>query len=575
MKSLRKAACALLMFFPLLVSAATELEPGYKKEANEMLSEGLRSTLRLSLRIDKFYLSDVKQDNPAVEPSADDKARGFVAFNRQYMCPVYFNSNPNKLELGLSGFEIQTTPGEREPVTVGLVPLEDLDVTVSVSDAKCGGSVIPASAFDLRAVKHLIKAVDFGVSQLRPEMIIKQNPVKLYKGVTRQLWITLETPEDALPGKYSAEITLKAGEKQALKIPLAVEVLPFKLVRDSGMQFGWFAMNFTDAAFADYAKHGNNSIHGFPGVAPEVTGGKCKIDFSELDKAAALVKKYGFAGHLNLMSAPHLGNVEQFSDEFNSAYVDGIKQLNDWAKKKGIKIYFHLADEIREEDPSRNLSSASKLVKLARQVPDAVLWNDPMRDNDGKVDYISIADMFDILAPHCGPYNARIMARTRELNKPLWFYNSGRSRASFGFVMWKNGSRGRIEWAYTCWDENSSREPTTWSTCRAGDPYAGIVYPLKGELIPSPNYEWCSEGIDDHAYIYTLEQEIKKASAGTAAQKSAAKKAASLLSAIKEKTDSYCGATDMGGTADKNEYDAIAWRKQIAAEIVKLKALSK
>jgi len=48
-----------------------------------------------------------------------------------------------------------------------------------------------------------------------------------------------------------------------------------------------------------------------------------------------------------------------------------------------------------------------------------------------------------------------------------------------------------------------------------------------------------------------------------------------LLSAIKEKTDSYCGATDMGGTADRNEYDAIAWRRQIAGEIVKLKALSK
>jgi len=575
MTAIRKLACAILLLLPVFASAATELEPGCKNEANEMLSEGLRSTLRLSLRIDKFYLSEVKQDTPAVEPSADDKARGFIAFNRHYMYPVYFNSNPKKPELDLSGFELQTTPGEREPVTVGLVPLEDLDVTVSVSDAKCGGALIPAAAFDIRAVKHLIKAVDFGVSQLRPEMIIKQNRVKLYKGVTRQLWITLETPEDALPGKYSAEITLKAGDKKGLKIPLVVEVLPFKLLRDPGMQFGWFAMNFTDAAFANYAKHGNNSIHGFPGVVAEVSGGKCKIDFSELDKAAALVKKYGFAEHLNLMGAPRLRNAEQFSAEFNSAYVDGIKQLNDWAIKKGLKIYFHLADEIREEEPSRNLASASKLVKLARQVQDAVLWNDPMRDSDGKVDYISIADMFDIIAPHCWSHNARIIARTRELNKPLWFYNSGRSRASFGFVMWKNGSRGRIEWAYTCWDENSSREPTTWSTCRAGDPYAGIVYPLKGELIPSPNYEWCSEGIDDHAYIYTLEQEIRKAQEGTAAQKSAAKKAASLLSAIKEKTDSYCGATDMGGTADRNEYDAIIWRKQIAAETVKLKALSK
>ena len=94
-------------------------------------------------------------------------------------------------------------------------------------------------------------------------------------------------------------------------------------------------------------------------------------------------------------------------------------------------------------------------------------------------------------------------------------------------------------------------------------------------MVPSPNYEWCSEGIDDHAYIYTLEQETRKAEAGTAEQKSGAKKAASLLSAIREKTDSYCGATDTGGNTDKNEYDTMVWRKQIAQEIVRLKALSK
>ena len=115
MTAIRKLACAILLLLPVFASAATELEPGCKNEANEMLSEGLRSTLRLSLRIDKFYLSEVKQDNPAVEPSADDKARGFIAFNRHYMYPVYFNSNPKKPELDLSGFELQTTPGEREP----------------------------------------------------------------------------------------------------------------------------------------------------------------------------------------------------------------------------------------------------------------------------------------------------------------------------------------------------------------------------------------------------------------------------------------------------------------------------
>ncbi|MEI7905435.1 MAG: glycoside hydrolase domain-containing protein, partial [Candidatus Firestonebacteria bacterium] len=460
--------------------------------------------------------------------------------------------------------------------TVGLVALEDCSIAVGISEAKsAAGDIIKSSAFDVRAVKHLLKSVDSGLVQLRPEMIVKQNPVNMYAGITRQLWITLETPEDAKPGIYTAEVSLKAGEKQGLKIPVKIEVLPFKLERDPEMQFGWFSMTFSEAAFADYKKHGNNSIHGFPGIYPQVSGGKCSFDFSEYDRVAELVKKNGFDKFWNLMHPPRLSDQEQFSGEFNSAYVDGLDQLSKWARKKGIKAYFHLVDEIREEEPQRNLASAKKLVELARKVPGIVLWNDPMRDNDGKKDYTEIADMFDMIAPHCWSPNAKIIARTRELKKPLWFYNSGRSRASFGFVMWKNNSRGRIEWAYTCWDENSSREATTWSTCRAGDPNAGIVYPLKGELIPTPNYEWCSEGIDDHAYIYTLEQAITAASSGSAESKTAAARSKALLQAIKDKTEIYCGATDMGGTGDKNEYDTIKWRKAIAAEIVKLKTVIK
>ncbi|MEI7904107.1 MAG: hypothetical protein WCI43_01680, partial [Candidatus Firestonebacteria bacterium] len=158
---MRKLLVFLSLLLPLSLSAAIELEPSYKKEAEEMLSQGLRNTQRIQLKIEKYTIFDVKQDNPAVAASAEDKARGFIAFNRHYMYPVYFNSNPAKEELNLNNFELQACQGEREPFTVGLVALEDCSIAVGISEAKnAAGEIIKSSAFDIRTVKHLLKSVD-------------------------------------------------------------------------------------------------------------------------------------------------------------------------------------------------------------------------------------------------------------------------------------------------------------------------------------------------------------------------------------------------------------------------------
>lgn len=54
-------------------------------------------------------------------------------------------------------------------------------------------------------------------------------PVKIEKNRFKQFWATIKVPQDALPGIYEGVITATADGKNAFAIPVAVRVLPFEL----------------------------------------------------------------------------------------------------------------------------------------------------------------------------------------------------------------------------------------------------------------------------------------------------------------------------------------------------------
>jgi hypothetical protein len=89
-----------------------------------------------------------------------------------------------------------------------------------------------------------------------------------------------------------------------------------------------------------------------------------------------------------------------------------------------------------------------------------------------------------------------------------WLVNVAKDRFSNGFWLWKmarHGVRGKMEWMYRGYN---GMPFNSFDANPLGD---HIVYPgPNGTAIPSLNYEWMRMGLDDLAYLYTLEKMLEE-----------------------------------------------------------------
>ena len=205
-----KKSMLLVVFAAAAVLAADEINPLIQQEIEEPLSAGQRTSLKLMLKTGRFSLTE-----PLVQPAAkplpsdSDRKQGFIIFSRSIMRTVNYNTIPEPAEVNPKEISAQCCPGEYESLSFGLLPLENSKVTVSLQDLKdASGNILPAACFQVRPVKYMVKSILHGILQATPEMMPKENPVKVYSGVTRNIWLYVDVPENQPAGVYSGEITL-------------------------------------------------------------------------------------------------------------------------------------------------------------------------------------------------------------------------------------------------------------------------------------------------------------------------------------------------------------------------------
>ena len=583
-----KKSLLLMVFAAVSVLAADEINPLLQQEIEEPLHAGQRTSLKLMLRTGRFSVTE-----PLVQPAAkplpsdSDRKQGFIIFSRSIMRVVNYNTIPEPAELNPKEISAVCCPGEYESLAFGLLPLENSKVTVRLPELKdASGNVLPAACFQVRPVKYMVKSILHGILQATPEMMPKENPVTIYSGVTRNVWLYVDVPENQTAGVYSGEISLKAEGREEAKLGVRIEVLPFRLISNPNMSFGWYRSPVDDIGVADYKRHGCSNFALAEPKLLKASVASASLDFSRLDAELEIIKKHGLGdGGVFTIGAIGFANKiindfgqKEFSPGFNSAYKNVLSAVRDWAAARKIRLIFWLLDEPRESMIAawnRNLADTLAYAKLAKEVEGIRTEIDVMRDKDEGKDYTAMIPLLDICAPHASQHCQGLIAKTKELGKELWLYNSGRTRFSFGFLSWKHGAAARLEWAYACgWNRNTSRDFTTWSTSRGGDPACGINYPSEGENIPTQYYEWTKQGIDDYKYVYTLEQEILSAAKGSAPAAREAENAQRMLENIKAGCPEYSKSTDLGGK-EQTDMAVSAWRKQIIEVIEKLRGFSR
>jgi hypothetical protein len=171
------------------------------------------------------------------------------------------------------------------------------------------------------------------------------------------------------------------------------------------------------------------------------------------------------------------------------------------------------------------------------------------------------------------------MKQTLEKKKTLWLYNCGRDRYSFGFYNWKWDSNGRWEWEF----QNAPNGATgnypgrEWFNPFTERHATTNLGPLNknGGLLYQATYFHMAEGINDYAYVYTLQNVLKTATGAKADE------AKDFLAALKRAMPDFPQIKGLASAADgpkvgmgmegDSRLQCDAWRGKIVQYLKDLK----
>jgi hypothetical protein len=133
---MKKILALFLFLFPVLVFAIDGIDPAVNGEIESFLSDGSKSTVKIKLRLGNIFINEPKDAGPAATaaPTGADNKAGYILFKRHFVTPIYYNSVPKPEELNPTALEVYVTPGEYEPMTLGLYPLADASVAVAIPE---------------------------------------------------------------------------------------------------------------------------------------------------------------------------------------------------------------------------------------------------------------------------------------------------------------------------------------------------------------------------------------------------------------------------------------------------------
>ena len=485
--------------------------------------------------------------------------RGYVVFHRSSLCEVYPDSKPTRDEIDATAAAF-ATPGEFEPVTFSIYPLDDMHVT-SVTAELPDATVQMARVVCERVREGGYNSAVSGKYRVEPSHLIPVDyrDVTLAKESPIRFWITAQVDEDASPGvkKGSAQITF--DDDTTCEIPLTLEVMPFTLQKDPGITYSayydtraWFfhggnwrghprrdvltkiTMDETRAYLSDLRNHGMNALAA--PIAWAVKDGKPVAAAVERSNALyELYREYGLATRsvwyridmaevaraagVDLRDDPNPKRIPEGIDD--PQYVDFFRELvrameDERRKNNWPEIIYAPVDEPGSRDQQDFTKVLCGIIKEegARTYCTMKWWLTK-----------TFSDVVDIRCYGTSFYpgnennetnwpEAGRQENTRE-EQEFWVYpnvltcGSGVSAAFgrfwYGFYGFKIGLQGYNPWHHANWPGNPFNDFDHF--------YNGGRFVLPGPEGPIPTlaYEGAREGIDDMRYIYTLKQAIESA----------------------------------------------------------------
>jgi len=530
--------------------AVTALDDALAEEfastwAEQLPSEWLRGTVRGGYR-----------------PTEEDRDRGYVVFRRHWMEAVEHDSRPKPGDVG-TGLTLQATPGEYEPVTFSIWPQKDLSaVRVTPGDLESDdGSVLPAIAVRVWYLqqKQERRPLPATAYRIRGTFLPDWDVRDLFRDVTQRCWLSVHVPEDAKPGVYRSPIRFEPDGAPATTLSLSVRVLPFVLERPERIHVMRRGGNQVIVPYpARYPVRENDVrnkqfyrkmaledlfAHGFSpefslwwiGIYDRPTG---EISWDRPNSMSGppeqflqLIKDSPF-GHRNWLwadaaSMNHLGLLDAFGTGSDTWDVDDTGRWLEGLSRKladagFTRVYVQASAEESHLPPKAGVEGWKSFLRYVRE--NRHRWPNIYTAHTCNTEWgypIALAecDLVGLGMFHGAREGAAAQVEAaRATGRPFLLYGT-RGRMVPGYYLWKAGASGTFHEFYAPyfgtlnndWDNDLGMDSNARQVLNEAPGWCNAVYSPTGRMIGSWFWEEVREGVDDDAYLTTLESWIDRA----------------------------------------------------------------
>jgi len=383
-------------------------------------------------------------------------------------------------------------------------------------------------------------------------------------GSYRVLWLTVETPHDAQPGKYRGTITVRADDTEPLAIPLELEVLPAALPAPADWKFHldlwqhpwaiarWHDVEpWSDAHFRvmrpyleELARGGQKIVTATITDRPwgrrdhddyrsmvehvRAADGTWSFDYTVFDRYVEFARSCGITGQINCYSLLTWSGRLYYTDaatgderfllcdtagpEFAAYWAPFLRDFERHLEAKGWLERTRLAVD---EAPAPMMRAMTDLVRAhAPRLRISLAGNQAPSHYTG----LDLAE-FSIILDHASDELLRDIAARRaegrittfyvclDPKRPNTFVTSPPAEAVWiGYYTAVNGYDGFLRWAWTTWPENPLRDTTYW-----GHPYlhylpAGDTFLLYPGARSSVRWELLRDGFEEWEKLRLLRE---------------------------------------------------------------------
>nr|MBA3708506.1 hypothetical protein [Planctomycetota bacterium] len=494
------------------------------------------------------------QHKPVKQPG-DGAAVAFIPDTTTVFTPA---TAPSPSERSRRAYDLAAAPGERIVFRLGLTVFETIGRCRFAVSALKGPSAIPATAARLYVMDYRVRGDAVQEAALRP-----QDHLDAEKGITWCFYAWLCVPDDAKAGDYTGTVTVTPASGVPWSFPLALRVHSFRLQPAAASLGMYYDVPVDAQTHRDQLKFmreiGFTATVLAPGRITGVKDDRVQITFDEA--AYQRVKDAGFGsdprqlqmgsalGPARTLARTYLGfgarvdqqpGCELADARLKPLFIDYLRQFSEFVRAKGLAIAVEIVDEPREvPNPwNRTLADTITYADWMREAGIATGFVTPMGDSGSGKDYTALIDHAGIISTHAGKGSERLMRGTIAAGKPLWLYNTGMDRLSWGFYAWRVGACGRWEWHF-CFSEpggapgypNTEEWMNPFTTRDAATVHAPSTF--AGSMLFKSSYFDVADGIADAAYVATLESALTRAR-GVAAKNDAVARGEALLAEMRQ-----------------------------------------